>query len=927
MSSTVRESQAQGLFAQLSEDVDFLGRALGTVLRQLEGEGFYELVERVRGLTKGLREDPGRQDLEAELGGILAGLELGQAERLVRAFTVYFQLINLAEEIHRIRVNRVREREATEDEPKPESVAAAIKHLKDHGWPYERVRGFVEDLDIQLTLTAHPTEVKRYTVRLKLERIASALRHLREWDLAPQDRRALRDEIHAEVATLWRTRELFTRKPTVLDEVKNALYYYRRSLLDAVPRLQGDFARALAVYYGDSGSGADSQEPLSPMVRFRSWIGGDRDGNPFVTPEVTEETYRLQGEVAIERHLADVDLLVQRLSQWERRLPKAASLDRLRGELEKLADRFGLSPRFAGEPYRRRLFYVHRDLTEELGRLRSAGSPASDESGDVAGLGGAGGAKYRADLAKLDRALRASGDARAADAFVRPVQHRAAAFGTYLAALDLREHSRHHEAALDDLLRQSGTTQSYRELPEAARIEVLAPRLEAEAPEVPGELEATTVKALEFLRVLAGVQQRLGAEATGGYVISMTEGVSDILEVLVLSRFAGVREIDAVPLFETVADLENAPDVLSDLLAIPAYLEHIERRGLQEIMIGYSDSNKDAGFLAANWALYQAQEGVAEVCREAGIPLRIFHGRGTSIGRGGGPAGQAILAQPPGSLGGRMRMTEQGEALDNRYSDPDLAHRHLEQVAHAFLLSSARDDAKARADVPGAYRDAIARAAAAAKARYRGLLESEGFLDFYHSVTPIDEISRLDIGSRPARRQGEPSLSNLRAIPWVFSWTQCRANLPGWFSLGSGLEVVPDTLLAEMYREWPFFRTLLDFSQMSLAKADFGIFDRYLALVETREIRQRFGTLIHEEFERTVAAISRATGTGLLDGDPTLARSIRLRDPYVDPISHCQVELLRRLRSLPEDAVDREALDYAVKVSLVGVSAGMRNTG
>ena len=928
------------LFAQLSEDVDFLGRVLGTVLREFEGADFFDLVERVRGLTKGLREGPAREDLKDELAEILSGLDLAQTEGLVRAFTVYFQLINLAEEIHRIRVNRVRERRATEDNPKSESVAAAIKQLKDQGWSYDRVRKFVNELDIQLTLTAHPTEVKRYTVRLKLERIASALRHLREWDLGPLDRRALRDEIHAEVATLWRTRELFARKPTVLDEVKSALYYFRRSLLDAVPRLQGDFERALRVYYGDAKSGEEPDELLSPVIRFRSWIGGDRDGNPFVTPEITEETYRLQGLVVVERHVADVDLLVQRLSQWGERLPDGESLERLRRELGELAERFGPSSRFAGELFRRRLFYVHRELVEELERLSAAGLASaadSEEHPDVvaevaAERRTAGRSSYAADLASLDRALRAGGDVRAADAFLRPVQYRAAAFGSHLAALDLREHSRHHEMAVDDLLRRAGDASDYRGLPETERIEVLTGRLEAGGNEASGDdipdgIEAVTVRALEFLRVFARVQDRLGAQATGAYVVSMTEGVSDILEVLVLAQAVGVEEIDAVPLFETVADLENAPGIVGELLAIPVYRRHLERRGLQEVMIGYSDSNKDAGFLAANWALYQAQEGIAEVCREAGVPLRIFHGRGTSIGRGGGPAGQAILAQPPGSLGGRMRITEQGEALDNRYSDPDLAHRHLEQVAHAFLLSSARDDAKVRPDAPEAYREAITRAAQAGKARYRGLLEADGFLDFYHAVTPIDEISRLDIGSRPARRKGDPSLSNLRAIPWVFSWTQCRANLPGWFSLGSGLDEVSDALLVEMYREWPFFQTLLDFAQMSLAKADFSVFDRYLMLVEDQELRKVFGTVIHEEFERTVSAVTRATGVGLLDGDPTLARSIRLRNPYVDPISHCQVELLRRLRSLPEDAVEREALDYAVKLSLVGVSAGMRNTG
>ncbi|MFQ5525352.1 MAG: phosphoenolpyruvate carboxylase [Thermoanaerobaculia bacterium] len=922
MSKTRLERGSDELFAQLREDVDFLGRALGTVLRELEGEGFFELVERVRGLTKALRARPDAEHLRAELAELWGGLELSQAEGLVRAFTVYFQLINLAEEIHRVRVNRVREREASEGAPKPESIAAAIKHLADQGWSLDKVRSFIDGLDIQMTVTAHPTEVKRYTVRLKLERIARALRHLREWDLAPQDRAVLRDEIHAEVATLWRTRELPAQKPRVLDEVKSALYYFRRSLLDAVPRLHGDLERALETYFEDDCSVAE-RRPIGPVVRFRSWIGGDRDGNPLVTPEVTRETYRLQEAVALERHISDIDLLVQRLSQWQERLPSGA-IAGLRGDVERLGRELGVTRRFSGEPFRKRLFYVHGRLIAELERVGDAGALAEGnrEAGD----------QHHAGLQAVDEALRAGGDARAANAFVRPAVHRAEAFGLHLAALDLREHSRHHEAAVADLLRATEIEADYAALSEEGRIAVLLTafggRELANGPAT--ELGEATNRALDFLEEFRRIQNRLGQAATGGYVVSMTEGVSDVLEVLVLARAAGVSEIDAVPLFETVADLENAPGIVERLLDIPAYLEHVRARGLQEIMIGYSDSNKDAGFLAANWALYQAQEGIARVCREAGVELRIFHGRGTSIGRGGGPAGRAILAQPPGSLGGRMRITEQGEALDNRYSDPDLAHRHLEQVVHAFLLSSAQDDAQVRAEPAARYREALSKAAGIAKERYRSLLEAPGFLDFYHSVTPIDEISRLDIGSRPARRaqkKGERSLSGLRAIPWVFSWTQCRANLPGWFSLGSGLEVVDDALLAEMYAMWPFFQTLLDFAQMSLAKADLGVFESYLTLVSGREIRERFGDQVREEFARTVRVIERATGSGLLDGDPTLARSIRLRNPYVDPISHGQVELLRRLRAIPEHSMDRDALDYAVKVSLVGVSAGMRNTG
>ena len=894
-------------FAQLRADVSFLGNALGTVLRELEGERVFDLVETVRADTK--RRRGGDQGAAAELRSRVAELDLPTAERLLRAFTVYFQLINLAEEIHRVRVNRLREARATPESPRPESVAAAVRSLREQGWSREQVRSFMEGLDVQLTLTAHPTEVKRYTVRLKLERIAAALRRSSEHELSPQQEARLRDEVYAEIATLWQTRELFAVKPTVLDEAKSALYYFRRSLLEALPRLMQDMENALDALYGAAG-----EAPLPTVVGFRSWIGGDRDGNPFVTPEVTREATTLQAEVALDAYLADVDALVQRLSLWERRVTLTKGF---RDDLAALVAAEGPSQRFPEEPYRQKLAYVHRFLERERARLRD-----NDEGGYPGGSQG-----LVDDLALVESTLEASQGARAAHAFVRPALYRASAFRFGLAPLDLREHSAVHERAVAQLLRYAGVADDYAALDEDARIALLESELASPRPLAPPEVELgeEADRALAFLAEVRRTQRRFGPGSTGSYVVSMTEGVSDILEVLVLAKQAGVGAVDATPLFETEADLRAAPRVMTRLFAIPAYRRHVEERGVQEVMIGYSDSNKDAGFLAANWALYQAQDGVARVCREAGIPLRIFHGRGTSIGRGGGPAGRAILAQPPGSLGGRMRITEQGEALAARYADPDLAHRHLEQVVHAFILSSARD-AGELPELPQRYRDAMEKASRAARKRYRALLEADGFLDFFHTVTPIEEISRLNIGSRPARRRGDRSLDNLRAIPWVFSWTQCRANLPGWFGLGSGLEVLPGELTAEMVREWPFFRTVIDFAQMSLAKADLDIFERYLELVPEGP-RQRFREVIHQEHARTVQQIERATGHGLLEHDPTLARSIELRNPYVDPISFLQVELLQRLRGLPEESPDREGLEYAVLVSLLGVAAGMRNTG
>lgn len=896
----------------LRRDVDYLATTLGNVLRDLEGDATFDLVERVRQLTKAARGRSGQSGDVHAITTLLADLDLATAERLLRAFTVYFQLINLAEEIHRVRVNRQREAAATSETPRPQSLAAAVKALKDQGWSREEARAFIERLDVQLTLTAHPTEVKRYTVRLKLERIAAALRTLSEQELAPQLARALEEEIYAEVATLWQTRELVDHKPTVIDEVKSALYYYRRSLLDAAPRLMRDVQEALDAYYGPD----PAAPPLPPVVRFRSWIGGDRDGNPSVTPEVTREAYRLQADLALETYLHDIDVLVQRLSQWA---PRVTVPDAFVADLNHHDARHGVSTRFRDEPLRRKLEHMHADL------LAERSTPGSYP-------GGADG--YVADLETVRRALQATGGGMAARAFLRPARDRADAFGFVLAPLDLREHSSVHERAVAALLRHAGVHEAYATLPEDARITVLQRELATPRPLAAPDADVgeDARRALAFLRELREAGERFGANARGSSIVSMTEGASDVLEALLLAKEAGLADLDVTPLFETMADLEAAPSVMERLFALPVYLEHVRRRGVQEVMIGYSDSNKDVGFASANWALYRAQDGLARVCREAGVPLRLFHGRGTSIGRGGGPAGRAILAQPPGSLAGRMRMTEQGEALSDRYSDPDLAHRHLEQVTHAFLLSSARD-AGPLPELDPAFAEGADVLAESAGAEYRALLTSDGFLEFFHQVTPIEEIARLDVGSRPARRagpaQGARSLANLRAIPWVFAWTQCRANLPGWFGLGSGLAALRERepqLAKEMYHAWPFFRAMLDFAQMSLAKADMGVFSAYLGLVDA-PLRERFGAWIEREHASAVQEIEHATGVALLEEDPVLARSIELRNPYVDPISYLQVELLRRLRNAPPDSAEKAALEYAVLVSLVGVSAGMRTTG
>ena len=908
MRSTVDDDS----FGRLRADVDFLGTALGDVVRELEGPELFDLVERVRGLSKAIRGDdtPGSAGrMRTELAGLLAGLELEQAEKLLRAFTVYFQLVNLAEEIHRVRVNRSREASASPDAPRSESVAAAVKALKDQGWSRAAARSFIENLDIQLTLTAHPTEVKRYTVRLKLERITEALRALGERDMAAQQAKALADEIRAEIVALWLTREAVNERPTVIDEVKSALYYYRRSLLEAVPRLMRDMDEAISSYYGEDEAGST---PLPAVVRFRSWIGGDRDGNPFVAPGSTREAYALQSAVALETYRAEVEQLVQRMSLYQERVtPPQEFLD----DLAALDAEHGASRRFEDEPYRRKLEHMFNLLDREL----RGGAPYP---------GGPDG--YLADLELLERALEEGRGARLARAFVRPARYRANAFGFALAPLDLREHSTVHERAIAALLRFAGVHDDYLALSEHERVPLLVGLLDSRRPLAPDDavLGDEADRAIAFVRELRSAAKRYGPGAYGSTIVSFSNGASDVLEALLLAKQAGLEAIDATPLFETLDDLEAAPTVMAELFALPYYRRHVAERGVQEVMIGYSDSNKDVGFLSANWALYRAQERLAQVARAAGVPLRLFHGRGTSIGRGGGPAGQAILAQPPGSLGGRMRMTEQGEALADRYSDPDLAHRHLEQVAHAFILSSARDSGEVQ-ELSDEYRQALDTASTAAGAAYKALLARDDFIDFFHTVTPIEEISRLNVGSRPARRSqrgASSGVADLRAIPWVFAWTQCRANLPGWYGIGSGLAALEPGLSARMYEEWPFFGTVVDFAQMSLAKADMDVFDSYLTLVD-EPMRSTYAELIRGEFDLAVEQLAAATGHRLLENDPVLARSVALRNPYVDPISHLQVELLRRLRATSDETSERDHLEYAVLVSLIGISAGMRTTG
>jgi phosphoenolpyruvate carboxylase len=841
----------------LADDVATLGRALGLVIREQEGERFFALVERVRLRTKELRE---RGQDTAPLQAELAVLDLADARRLVRAFSIYFQLVNLAEEHERVR--SLSRREGL----RPESLLAAMLALRDSGLTADDARALLARVDLGLTFTAHPTEMKRRTVRAHLESVTELLHGLDE------DAPGALERVTAHVEALWSTPQLRARKVSVNDEVKAGLVYIE-VIAGVMEELDRDLRDAFARAFGEPLGGV--RVPLS----FHSWVGGDRDGNPNVTPEVTEQTFALHAERARRGLVEELDRAYTWLSQ---NTGTHASSEVARAE--------------DAEPFRATIGHF-RDAVQ-------AREPALDADDLVA---------------RIDMALRDANQSRSAHELLSPLRVRAHAFALHLASLDVREHSHVTGAAVEEMLACAGVASGYAKKAEPEKVALLRAELATKRPllasrHVPSkELE----NVLDPLRVAADAQEKSGARAFGRYIVSMSEHASDLLEVLVLAREVGL-DVIPVPLFETLADLERAPAVMRDVLAMSEYRAAVGD-GVQEVMIGYSDSNKDAGFLAANWALYDAQRRIADVCLQAGVRYRFFHGRGTSIGRGGGPMARGLLAQPPATMADGLRTTEQGEALGNKYSHPKLAYRNLEQGLYGVIVAAGRPASELRP----AYARAMHHASDASAREYRDLVTAPGFLAFFEDVTPINEIARLQIASRPVRRPGPATLAGLRAIPWVMAWTQCRANLPGWYGLGAGLAQMDADVSREMYVEWPFFRSMIDNAQMSLAKADMTVFRAYASLARDGSLAAR----IEGAFDRAVELVCRVTGGALLRDEPVLARSIQLRNPYIEPIHRLQVELIRRARRLGADEAMPWELERPLLLSLHGISAGMRNTG
>jgi len=903
---------------ELSESIHLLADLLGEVIREREGAAIFNIEERIRDSAiraRRERDEAARQTLAEEVRGI----DPPTAHAVASAFTLYFDLVNLAEDANRIRALRQRERQRY-PEPNQESIAEALALLKARNLSGKQVQTLLDDLSIELVLTAHPTEAKRRTLLSKLDRIAKSLRALDRPDILPREVSQARFVIRTEITSIWLTERNRTVKPAVTDEVRTTLFFLGEIFWDVLPRLYDDLERALAEHY-------PTLKPPGCWLTIASWIGGDRDGNPNVTAEVTAETLRLHRGLAVERHRERLQELARRLSWSQRNAPVSPPLQEWLASRPRTEHATYLEKRYDAEPYRLAASLLAADLvsaSEEDMKARLLETTPHTARVHLAEI------KYPLDL------IAANSPSPFTAQEINTIRRQLDIFGLHAARLDLREESSQLAAALGEILRALKIDLAFEDGDDARRTATLTRLLAQPSPVSARNPGATreTAETWALFQLIARARSVYGKDLLGPFIISMTRGPADVLTVLLLAHWAGCADgLQIVPLFETVDDLEAAPRILAELFSIEVYRRHLQTcRSEQMVMIGYSDSNKDGGFVSANWALYQAQEMIAQTCHDHQVKLTFFHGRGGTAARGGGPANRAIRAQPPGTIGGRFRVTEQGETIANRYTDPDIAYRHLEQMASAVLLASAPDSAQIPT-TPTAWRANLAAMSNAARAEYRNLVyETPRFIEFWRAATPVNEISRLHIGSRPtARRTGGLQVTHIRAIPWVFSWMQSRFNLPGWYGLGTALNsLLPlPSFLRDMYEGWPFFRALLDNAEMSLLKADLGIAALYAELVSDHALAEALFARIRDEYERTREAVLLAIGHNeLLDGAPLIQRSIHLRNPYVDPLNYLQVEMLRRLRRLSDpDGPEGEALRDVITITINGIAAGLRNTG
>ncbi|MGV9824887.1 phosphoenolpyruvate carboxylase [Gordonia sp. NPDC003429] len=920
------DDEGRALTEPLREDIRLLGGILGTTIRDHSGPEVFDLVEAARVAAFKIR----REEIDrGELADMFVDLDIAVAMPVIRAFTNFALLANLAEDIHRERRRKIHV--LAGDPPQDSTLAATYQKLAAADLTDDEVGRALADATVVPVITAHPTETRRRTVSETQNRITELLRYRARTELTPAEEAAVVERIRRQILTLWQTALIRLERLTIQDEIRSGLRYYDASFFEVVPKINTEVRDTLRAAYPDAGLADD------PILRMGSWIGGDRDGNPFVTDEIVEMATTLAARTAVGHHLSELHVLAEELSLSTRLMSPSDAIYELAGVSRD--DPAGDEPfRVALKHMRARLVATATALFgEEV--MKAYDLVLLDHVTPYATA-----TDFLADLDVVDQGLRSTGDDIIADDRLLRLRESVRTFGFHLSGLDMRQNSDMHEEVIAELLAWSGVHPDYLSLGEDERVEILTAELTSRRPltRPDAELSELAIKELNIVRAAAAAIARFGPQSVPNYIISMCTSVSDMLEPMILLKEAGLIEIDPdtgklsssvriVPLFETIEDLQQGAETLLAALDIPLYRDLVDgQAGMQEVMLGYSDSNKDGGYMAANWALYRGELDLVEAAKKAGIRLRLFHGRGGTVGRGGGPSYDAILAQPPGAVQGSLRITEQGEIIAAKYAEPVVAERNLETLLAATIESSLLDVEGLGDESEDAYKGMDEIAALARSAYSRLVHETPGFVEYFTSSTPLSEIGALNIGSRPASRKQTEKISDLRAIPWVLSWTQSRVMLPGWYGTGSAFEewIGDDesrlATLTRYYEKWPFFRTVMSNMAQVLAKSDMGLAHRYAQLVDDVELRDKVFGMIAEEHERTIAMYAKITGTNdLLADNAALKRSVYNRFPYLEPLNLLQVELLRRFRA--GDDVPR--VRRGIQLTMNGLATALRNSG
>ncbi|WP_417748788.1 phosphoenolpyruvate carboxylase [Rosistilla oblonga] len=901
---------------QLRDEISYLGAMLGEIIQDFEGEEAFELVEELRRLAWERRE--GSESAEQEMLSRISELDEHQSAVVIRAFSLFLDLMNVVEDRARVRVLNERSAKLW-PKPVPESIGSAVETLRSGGRDATAMQSIVDQLHVELVFTAHPTEAKRRSQRTHLSLLRTLMASIdREAD--PQQKSRLEEQMLRQVALAWQTDLTRSRRPTVLEEVARGLSF-KPVLWREIPRITEELNQSLSEQFGPQVAAT------KPLITFGTWIGGDRDGHPGVTSPVTESTFEWLRREALAFHSRTCEQFSYSLSVSETQLPLPptlrAAIDEATQQYPELEEHLAFLP--STELCRLWLNTIGWRLKQTEKMSLSSGTAVRGAYANAEGL--------LADVSLLADAIGQTVAAKYLSEDLRTWVTQIRTFGFYLARLDVRQNSKVHRETLDELLIATGLCEAPQDLTEVERMELLEKTLSPQLQLPTEEVSETGQEVLATFDVLHRVSTRYGQTGIGALIVSMTSTASDILTLLWLWRHTskpsvGYKVPPLVPLFETISDLQAAPEIMECLLRCESYREALSaHQDRQWIMLGYSDSTKDGGYLAASWDLYKAQQTLASVAKEHDVRLTFFHGRGGSLGRGGGPAARSILSLPHGTFDGTLRLTEQGEVLADRYDDQAIAHRHLEQVVWSSLLAA---DHAQRSPEP-AWIDCLDSAARVSLAHYRELLEADDFVAFFRDTTPLTEIEQLPIGSRPSRRKPEGGLSDLRAIPWVFSWTQARCLLPAWYGVGTALAKLnadsPD-VAREMYQQWWYFRDLVDNAELALAKSDMKVFQHYMRLTAGSPGETWIADRIQKEYETSRQQIlALSGGTELLDGTPWLKESIRVRNRFIDPLNLLQVELLRRRRQSDPDAAAADKQQVLLRLTVNGIAAGLRTSG